>query len=112
VETDHSVTLSAFRGAVFIVGAGSMLVGRTNQLEAIVVDDQHQQVPDAAVTWQNLDTVVLGLRDSLRYAFVTSRVVGTGRVMVTSGGLADTLVIQVAADTSQPSAMLPRLRRR
>lgn len=110
VETQHSVTLSAFRGAVFIIGAGSMLVGRTNQLEAIVVNDQHQQVPDAAVTWQNLDTVVLGLRDSLRYAFVTSRAVGTGRVVATSGGLTDTLVIQVAADTSQPSAMRPHLR--
>jgi len=112
VETDHSVTLSAFRGAVFIVGASSMLVGRTNQLEAMVVNDQHQQVPDAAVTWQNLDTVVLGLRDSLRYAFITSRAVGTGRVIATSGGLADTLVILVAADTSQSSAIPSRSRRR
>ncbi len=111
VETDHSVTLSAFRGAVYIVGAGSMLVGRTNQLQAIVVNAQNQQVPDAAVTWQNLDTVILGLRDSLRYAFATSHAVGTGRVVATSGGLADTLVIQVAADTSQPSARPARLRR-
>jgi hypothetical protein len=104
VETQHSVTLSAFRGAVFILGASSMLVGRTNQLEAVVVNDQHQQDPDAPVVWQNLDPAVLGLRDSLRFAFVTSRAVGTGRVIATSGGLADTLVIRVVADTSQPSA--------
>jgi hypothetical protein len=56
--------------------------------------------------------VVLGLRDSLRYAFITSRAVGTGRVIATSGGLADTLVILVAADTSQSSAIPSRSRRR
>lgn len=105
LETQHSVTLSAFRGAVFINGASSMLVGRTNRLEAIVVNDQHQQDPDAPVVWQNLDTAVLGLRDSLRFAFVTSKAVGTGRVIATSGNLADTLVIRVAADTSQPAPL-------
>lgn len=103
VETQHSVTLSAFEGSVFILGASSMLMSRTNMLEAIVVNAQHQQDLDAPVVWQNLDTAVLGLRDSLRYAFVTSKAVGTGRVIATSGALADTLVIRVAADTSQPS---------
>lgn len=101
VETQHSVTLSAFRGGVFIVGASSMLAGRTNQLEAIVVTPQHQQDTTAAVVWQNLDTAVLGLRDSLRFAYVTSKIVGTGRIVATSGALADTLVIRVAVDTSQ-----------
>lgn len=105
METQHSVTLSAFRGSVFILGASSMLVGRTNQLEALVVNDQHQQDPDAPVTWSNLDTAILGLRDSLRFAFVTSKAVGTGRVIATSGALADTLVIHVAADTSQPAPL-------
>ena len=105
VETQHSVTLSAFRGGVFIVGASSMLVGRTNTLEAIVVNAQHQQVPDAPVVWSNLDTAILALRDSLRFAFVTSKAVGMGRVIATSGALADTLVIQVFADTSQASAL-------
>jgi len=104
VETQHSVTLSAFRGAVFILGASSMLVGRTNRLEAIVVNDQHQQDPNALVAWQNLDSAVLSLRDSLRFTYVTSRTIGTGRVIATSGVLADTLVIRVVADTSQPSS--------
>lgn len=101
VETTHDVTLSAFRGAVFILGASSMLVNRTNGLEAIVVDEQHQQDPNALVAWQNLDTAVLGLVvDSTRFARVTSKIVGTGRIVATSGSLADTLVIQVAPDTS------------
>lgn len=108
VETTHNVTLSQFSGAIFIQGASSMLVGRTNRLEAIVVNAQHQQDPNAPVAWQNLDTAVLGLVDyvdSARVARVTSKIVGTGRIVATSGSLADTLVIHVAADTSSgPSA--------
>jgi len=108
VETTHNVTLSQFSGAIFIQGAGSMLVGRTNRLEAIVVNAQHEQDPDAPVAWQNLDTAVLGLVDyvdSARVARVTSKIVGTGRIVATSGSLADTLVIHVAPDTSSgPSA--------
>lgn len=106
--TTHNVTLSAFHGGVFIQGAGSMLANRTNRLEAIVVNAQHQQDPNAVVAWQNLDTAVLGLTtyvDSTRVARVTSKIVGTGRIIATSGQLADTLVIHVAADTSSgPSA--------
>lgn len=101
VETIHNVTLSLFGGSILIRGASSMLVGRTNQLEAIVVNSQHQQDPNAPVAWQNLDTTVLGLVvDSVRFARVTSKTVGTGRIVATSGSLADTLVIQVVPDTS------------
>lgn len=101
VETSHNVTLSLFGGSIVIRGASSMLVGRTNQLEAIVVNSQHQQDPNAAVGWQNLDTTVLGLVvDSVRFARVTSKTVGTGRIVATSGSLADTLVIQVVPDSS------------
>ena len=104
VETQHSVTLSAFAGSVFILGASSMLVNRTNQLEAIVVNSQRQQDTTAAVAWQNLDTAILGLVPSGRFASVTAKAVGSGRIVATSGSLADTLRILVAADTSQPSA--------
>jgi hypothetical protein len=92
--------------SILIQGESSMLVGRTNQLEAIVVSSQHQQDPDAPVVWQNLDATVLGLVvDSVRFARVTARTVGSGRIVATSGPLADTLVIQVLADTSSgPSA--------
>src|SRR5882672_8745059 len=104
-ETTHDVTMSAFRGGVFIIGATSMLVNHTNQIEARVVDAQHQQDTTAAVVWQNLDTAVIGLRDSLRFAYVTSKAVGTGRIIATSGALADTLVIHIAPDSSSgPSA--------
>lgn len=104
-ETTHDVTLSVFRGDIFILGASSMLVNRTNQLEARVINAQHQHDSTAAVAWQNLDPTVLGLRDSLRFAYVTSKTVGTGRIVASSGGFADTLVIHVAADTSSgPSA--------
>jgi len=100
-ETTHNVTLSAFRGDVFILGASSMLVNHTNPLEAIVVNAQHQQEPSAIVAWQNLDTAVLTLAvDSNRYARVTSRIVGTGRIVAASGALADTLVIHVAPDST------------
>lgn len=103
VETTHNVMLSAFNGSILIQGASSMLVGRTNRLEAFVVNAQHQQDPTAPVAWQNLDTAVLGLVDyvdSARVARVTSKTVGTGRIVATSGSLADTLVIHVAPDTS------------
>jgi uncharacterized protein DUF4382 len=109
-DTPHSVVLSAFNGAIFIQGASSMPVNRTNRLEAIVVNAQHQQDPDAPVAWQNLDTAVLGLVvdvDTARVAHVTSKVVGTGRIVVTSGQLADTLVIHVAPDTSTTPAPHP-----
>ncbi|HET9386386.1 MAG TPA: hypothetical protein VFO67_14690, partial [Gemmatimonadales bacterium] len=59
----------------------------------------------ATVAWQNLDTAVLGLQPNGRYASVTSKTIGTGRVVATSGSLLDTLVIHVSADTSfGPSA--------
>ncbi len=100
-ETTHNVTLSAFRGDVFILGASSMQMNHTNPLEAIVVNAQHQQDPNAIVAWQNLDTAVLTLAvDSNRYARVTSRIVGTGRIVAASGALADTLVIHVAPDST------------
>lgn len=101
-ETNHSVTLVPFEGSVTILGASSMLQGRTNVLEAIVVDGQSQQVPNPSVTWANLDPAVLQLRDSTvsKYASVTSLAEGQGRIVATSGGLSDTLVITVAADTT------------
>jgi len=107
-ETTHSVTLSGFTGSLLIQGASSMLQNRTNRLEAFVVNAQHQQDTAAVVAWQNLDTAVLGLAtyvDSTRIARVTSKIVGTGRIVATSGSFVDTLVIHVAADTSSgPSA--------
>jgi hypothetical protein len=102
-ETTHNVTLSAFGGSVLINGASSMLVNHTNRLEAFVVNAQHQQDTAAAVVWQNLDTAVLGLAtyvDSTRVARVTSKAVGSGRIVATSGSLADTLTIFVAPDSS------------
>ncbi|HEV2672171.1 MAG TPA: DUF4382 domain-containing protein [Gemmatimonadales bacterium] len=107
-DTPHSVVLSAFRGAIYINGASSMLVGHTNTLEAIVVTAQHQQDPTALVSWQNLDPAILGLvEDSARFASVTSKAVGSGRIVASSGGLVDTLRIFVAADTSQPAPRRP-----
>ncbi len=107
-DTPHSVVLSAFRGAIYIDGASSMLVNRTNRLHAIVVNAQHQQDQTAVVTWQNLDPAILGLvEDSAHWASVTSKVVGSGRIVAASGGLADTLRIVVAADTSQPTPRRP-----
>ncbi len=102
-ETTHDVTLSALRGSVLINGASSMLVNHTNRLEAFVVNAHHQQDTTAAVVWQNLDTAVLGLAmyvDSTRVARVTSKAVGSGRIIATSGSLADTLTIFVAPDSS------------
>ena len=102
------MVLSAFNGAIYIIGASSMLVNRTNSLEAIVINAQHQQNPNAVVTWANLDTAVLGLVvDSARFASVTSKKVGRGRIVAASGQLVDTLRIFVAADTSQPAPPRP-----
>jgi hypothetical protein len=107
-DTPHSVVLSAFHGSIYITGASSMIVGHTNSLEAIVVDAQHQQNPDAVVTWANLDTAVLGLvENSPRHASVTSKKVGSGRIVAASGQLADTLTIFVAPDSSQPAPHRP-----
>ncbi len=102
-ETTHNVTLSAFRGDLFILGASSMLANHTNRLEATVVNAQHQQDTLASVVWQNLDTAVLGLVtyvDTARAARVTSKAVGTGRIVASSGSLADTLVIHVVPDST------------
>jgi hypothetical protein len=103
VETTHNVTLSAFRGSVLIQGAASMLLNRTNRLQAFVINAQHQQDTSASVVWQNPDTAVLGLVtyvDSSRVARVTSKAVGTARIIAASGTLADTLVIHVARDST------------
>ena len=102
-ETTHNVTLSVFRGDVMIQGASSMLANHTNRLEAFVITPQHQQDTSAAVVWQNLDTTVLGLVtyvDSTHVSRVTSKAVGTGRIVAASGGLADTLVIHVVPDST------------
>ncbi len=102
-ETVHNVSLSVFRGDVMIQGASSMLANRTNRLEAFVITPQHQQDTNAAVVWQNLDTTVLGLVtyvDSTHVSRVTSKAVGTGRLVAASGGLADTLVIHVVPDST------------
>jgi len=107
VDTPHPVVLSAFRGSIYIYGASSMLLNRTNQLEAIVVNAEHQQDTAAAVVWQSLDPGVLGLRDSLRFAYVTSKAVGTGRIVASSGALVDTLSISVAPDSSHPAPRRP-----
>src|SRR6266581_4422066 len=102
-ETVHNVSLSVFRGDVMIQGASSMLANHTNRLEAFVITPQHQQDTNAAVVWQNLDTTVLGLVtyvDSTHVSRVTSKAVGTGRLVAASGGLADTLVIHVVPDST------------
>jgi len=102
-ETTHDVTLAAFRGDVFIVGANSMLANHTNRLEATVVNAQRQPDTLASVVWQNLDTAVLGLVtyvDTARVARVTSKAAGTGRIVASSGSLADTLVIHVVPDST------------
>jgi hypothetical protein len=104
-ETTHNVTLSTFSGSLTILGASSMLINRTNQLEAHIINAQHQWDTTAVVAWQNLDTTRLGLVPNGRFAAVTSKAVGTGRVVATSGSYVDTLSITVVADTSSgPSA--------
>lgn len=107
-DTPHSVVLSAFNGSISILGASSMFLNRTNSLEAIVVNAQHQQDPDAPVAWQNLDPSILDLVvNSNQNASVTSKAVGAGRIVASSGSLADTLRITVVADTSQPAPRRP-----
>jgi hypothetical protein len=99
-ETTHNVTLSAFAGSLTILGASLMPNNRTNQLEAHVINAQRQWDTTAAVTWQNLDTVILDLVPNGRFASVTSKQVGSCRVVASSGSYVDTLRIQVVADTS------------
>jgi hypothetical protein len=104
-ETTHNVTLATFTGSLTILGASSMLVNRTNQLEAHVINAQQQWDTTAAVAWQNLDAAILDLVPNGRFASVTSKAIGNGRVVATSGPYADTLLIRVVADTSSgPSA--------
>ena len=107
-DTPHSVTLSAYRGSIFIRGPSSMLLTSRISLEAIVVNDQHQQNPSAPVSWLNLDPSVLNLvEDSARFVSVTANTVGSGRIVASSGSLVDTLRIFVAADTSHPAPVRP-----
>ena len=109
-DTPHSVVLSAFNGSVLIFGASSMFVNRTNRLEAFVINAQHQQDPNAPVAWQSLDTNVLGLTtypESTHVARVTSKALGSGRVVASSGAFADTLTILVVPDSTPPSPRGP-----
>jgi len=101
VETQHSLTLGVFTGSLLIQGATSMRNGATNELTAWVVNAQHEQDTLAPVTWQNLDTAVFTLAPNGRRANVTARIVGNGRIAASSGSLADTIRIFVAADSSQ-----------
>jgi hypothetical protein len=109
-ETAHNVTVTQFDGSVYINGASSMLVGHTNQLEAIVVNAQNQQEPNPTVLWATLDSGVVSLTDSGRpgkYAWVTSVAVGQARVVAASGAWSDTLVIAVYPDSAQSVAAHP-----
>jgi hypothetical protein len=101
-EGQHSVALTPYRGEVQIVGPSSMLLGRTNTLEAIVLNSIKQRDDTAPVSWRNLDSTILDLSPTGRFASVTSKKVGTGRVMATSGSLMDTLSIFVAPDSTSP----------
>jgi uncharacterized protein DUF4382 len=112
-ERTHNVTLTQLHGNVFILGASSMLTGRTNKLEAIVVNAQNQQEPSPTVTWTTVDTGVVSLTDSSlagKYAWVTSKAIGQAHVVATSGSLADTLVITVYPDSSLASLAASRRR--
>ena len=99
-ETTHNVSLSTFSGSLTILGASSMLMNRTNELQAHIINAQHQWDTTAVVAWQNLDTTRLGLVPNGRFASVTSKAVGTARVVATSGSYVDTLSIQIVPDSS------------
>ena len=100
-ETEHSPTLGVFNGSLLIQGATSMLNGATKELIAWVINAQHEQDTLAPVTWQNLDTAVFSLVPNGRRADVTAKKVGNGRIAASSGSLADTVRIFVAADSGQ-----------
>lgn len=116
IETQHNLNLAAFAGSILISGAQSMLLGRTNEIQAFVVDSQHQPVVDPTVTWASLNPSVVSVTDSGRFgalAWVTSHAVGSARITATSDGLSDTLTIFVAPDSSAGgSARAQRMPRR
>ncbi|MGH7607571.1 MAG: DUF4382 domain-containing protein [Gemmatimonadales bacterium] len=108
MEMRHDVSLGAFEGSIVINGASSMVVNRTKDLEAVVVNSQRQRVVDPTVDWENLDPDVLSLAATTNdTAAVTSVAVGQGRIVATSGDLSDTLTITVYPDSSQNSAPAP-----
>ncbi|MDP3908935.1 MAG: DUF4382 domain-containing protein [Gemmatimonadales bacterium] len=116
LETPHHVNLGNFNGSILIQGAQSMLLGATNELQAFVVDADHQPVANPTVLWLSLDTGVVAVTDSGRageLAWVTARAIGSSRITATSGSLSDTLTIFVAPDSSGgPSGRAVQLQRR
>ncbi len=104
LETDHSVALVPQRSSLTLRGSSTMLVGSFSPIEAIVVNDQGQQVPDAAPVWEILDPEYVGfVNDSARFGRAFAARVGHGRIAARWGVLADTLRITVYPDSSSPA---------
>lgn len=80
---------------VQISGPTTVGVGGTIVLQVAVGDANGNPVPNPTVTWGTPDTGVVAIVDSQAAAFVTGRRSGSAMVVASSGGLSDTVLIQV-----------------
>jgi len=108
-ETQHSVALAAFQGAVTIQGDLTITEGQRTILEAVVTDAQNRPIVNPTVAWQSLNPTVATLRDSAQYAIVTGQRFGSSKIVASSNGLTDTVTVVVFIDSSAVAA--PRVRR-
>ncbi|MGH7568989.1 MAG: DUF4382 domain-containing protein [Gemmatimonadales bacterium] len=110
VETQYSVTLAAFQGAVTIQGDLTITEGESTTLEAVVTDAQNQPIVNPTVTWQTLNPAVATLRDTAQYAVVTGQRFGSSKIVASSNGLTDTVTVVVFIDSSAVAARVRRAR--
>jgi hypothetical protein len=98
----HSVSLpEAGSGSAYvqISGPATVGVGGTIGLQ-VAVGDQNGPVANPVVTWAISDTGVASLVDSGTVAFLTGKRGGTVAVSASSGGLSDTVDVEVIGSTA------------
>jgi hypothetical protein len=82
-------------GGLTIMGPTQVTVGGSIGLTAVVVDSQGQPVSNPTVAWRTDTGAVISLTASNDSAVVTGLAAGMGRVIATSGAVADTATITV-----------------
>jgi len=80
----------------------NMGVGGRQYLRAAVGDANGDPVPNPSVTWTSSDTAVASVTGTGDTAVVTGRVAGLTTITAASGGLSDTVTVQVFGSPTEP----------
>lgn len=94
--TTHSVTLPPLEGAsLAIAGPGSVAVGDTITLRAVVRDGAGVSLQNPAVRWQSLNPAVATVTDIGEFATVRGSSVGVAPIVAEAAGVTDSIDVVV-----------------